>query len=500
MCAVATELFPCPMLIDGDWIDSKEIERVPVQNPSTGEVLSEMPMGGKAEIDAAVEAAKEAFPGWSQTPPVERARLFYRYRSLLEENFDSIAELITREHGKTLGESRGGLYRGLENGEYACGIPTLLFGDTIENLAAGIDCETFFEPLGVCAGITPFNFPAMVPMWMFPLALACGNTFVFKPSEMVPLSSIRIIELLVEAGLPKGVLNLVHGAVETVDAILEHPDIKAVSFVGSTPVAKYIYETGTRHGKRVHANGSAKNYTIVMPDADINKSVEGITGGAFGCAGERCMASSTTIPVGEAAKELIPTLKLATESVKIGPTDRMPQPDLGPVISSKHRDRVNSLIASGEVEGAKLMSDGRSVKVPEAPNGYYGGATLVDGVEQEMTLNREEVFGPVLNVMRADNLEAALEIANRSPFGNGTAIYTESGKLAMEFKHRVKTGMVGINVAVPASMAMFPFAGWNASFFGDLHVQGKEGVAFYTQQKVITSRWFAQGEGDVWRQ
>ena len=388
----------------------------------------------------------------------------------------------------------------MENVEYACGIPTLLFGDTIENLAAGIDCETFFEPLGVCAGITPFNFPAMVPMWMFPLALACGNTFVFKPSEMVPLSSIRIIELLVEAGLPKGVLNLVHGAGETVDAILEHPDIKAVSFVGSTPVAKYIYETGTRHGKRVQANGSAKNYTIVMPDADINKSVEGITGGAFGCAGERCMASSTTIPVGEAAKELIPTLKLATESVKIGPTDRMPQPDLGPVISSKHRDRVNSLIASGEVEGAKLLSDGRSVKVPEAPNGYYVGATLVDGVEQEMTLNREEVFGPVLNVMRADNLEAALEIANRSPFGNGTAIYTESGKLAREFKHRVKTGMVGINVAVPASMAMFPFAGWNASFFGDLHVQGKEGVAFYTQQKVITSRWFAQGEGDVWRQ
>ncbi len=340
----------------------------------------------------------------------------------------------------------------------------------------------------------------MVPMWMFPLALACGNTFVFKPSEMVPLSSIRIIELLVEAGLPKGVLNLVHGAVETVDAILEHPDIKAVSFVGSTPVAKYIYETGTRHGKRVQANGSAKNYTIVMPDADINKSVEGITGGAFGCAGERCMASSTTIPVGEAAKELIPTLKVATKSVKIGPTDRMPQPDLGPVISSKHRDRVNSLIASGEVEGAKILSDGRSVKVPEAPNGYYVGATLVDGVEQEMTLNREEVFGPVLNVMRADNLEAALEIANGSSFGNGTAIYTESGKLAREFKHRVKTGMVGINVAVPASMAMFPFAGWNASFFGDLHVQGKEGVAFYTQQKVITSRWFAQGEGDVWKQ
>ncbi len=487
------------MLINGEWVDSKEIDRAPVYNPSTGEVISEVPLGGRAEIDAAVEAAKEAFPPWSQTPPVDRARLFYRYRSLLEENFDSIAELITQENGKTLGESRGGLYRGVENVEYACGIPTLMMGDTIENLAAGIDCETFFEPLGVCAGITPFNFPAMVPMWMFPLALACGNTFVLKPSERVPLSAVRIIELLVEAGLPKGVLNLVHGAAETVDAILEHPGIKAVSFVGSTPVAKYIYQTGTRHGKRVQANGGAKNYIIVMPDADIEKSVEGITGGAFGCAGERCMASSTAVSVGAAAIRLIPTLAEATESVKIGPTDRMPQPELGPVITSEHRDRVNGLISSGEAEGAKILSDGRTVKVPEAPNGFYVGATLIDQVDPGMALNREEVFGPVLNVMRADNLEAALEIANQSPFGNGTAIYTESGKVAREFKHRVKTGMVGINVAVPASMAMFPFAGWNASFFGDLHVQGKEGVAFYTQQKVITSRWFAEGEGDVWR-
>ena len=441
----------------------------------------------------------DAFPAWRDTPPLERARLFFRYRALLEENFDSIAELITREHGKTLGESRGSLYRALENVEFACGVPALLMGDSIKNVAAGIDCETYFEPVGVCAGITPLNFPVMVPMWMFPLALVCGNTFVLKPSEKVPLSAVRMIELLVEAGLPKGVLNIVHGTGGSVDAILTHPDIKAVSFVGSTPVARYIYETGTKNGKRVQANGGAKNFIIVMPDADIAKTVDGVAGGAYGCAGERCMASSTAVTVGEAADRLVPVLKESTDRIKLGPTDRMPQPELGPVITGEHRDRVINLVTGAEEEGAKILSDGRGVKVEEAPNGFYVGATLVDHVEEGMTIAREEVFGPVLNVMRVDNLDAAVELANRSPFGNGTAIYTNSGKAAREFKHRVNVGMVGVNVAVPASVTLFPFTGWNASFFGDLHIQGKEGIAFYTQQRVVTSRWFAEGEGDVWR-
>ena len=499
MNSTVKDMAPCPMLIDGEWIEANQLDILPVHNPSTGDVIAEVPLGNEETVDQAVQSAMDAFPAWRDTPPLERARLFFRYRALLEENFDSIAELITREHGKTLGESRGSLYRALENVEFACGVPALLMGDSIKNVAAGIDCETYFEPVGVCAGITPLNFPVMVPMWMFPLALVCGNTFVLKPSEKVPLSAVRMIELLVEAGLPKGVLNIVHGTGGSVDAILTHPDIKAVSFVGSTPVARYIYETGTKNGKRVQANGGAKNFIIVMPDADIAKTVDGVAGGAYGCAGERCMASSTAVTVGEAADRLVPVLKESTDRIKLGPTDRMPQPELGPVITGEHRDRVINLVTGAEEEGAKILSDGRGVKVEEAPNGFYVGATLVDHVEEGMTIAREEVFGPVLNVMRVDNLDAAVELANRSPFGNGTAIYTNSGKAAREFKHRVNVGMVGVNVAVPASVTLFPFTGWNASFFGDLHIQGKEGIAFYTQQRVVTSRWFAEGEGDVWR-
>ena len=334
---------------------------------------------------------------------------------------------------------------------------------------------------------------------MYPLALACGNTFVLKPSEKVPLTAVRIIELLVEAGLPKGVLNLVHGGREAVDAILVHPDVDAVSFVGSSPVAKYIYETGTRNGKRVQSNGGAKNYIVVMPDADIPKTVDGIAGGAFGCAGERCMASSTAITVGAAGDVLTPQLATAARSMKLGPTDRMPQPDLGPVITAEHRARVIDLISGGESEGAHLLTDGREAVVGEAPNGFYVGATVADRVEPGTVLDREEVFGPVLNVIRVDNLDEAISLANRSSYGNGTAIYTRSGQAAREFKHRVQAGMVGINVAVPASMAMFPFSGWKGSFYGDLHVQGKDGVAFYTKVKTVTSRWFAEGEGDIWR-
>lgn len=496
---MSSSLTPCPVFIDGEWRTLSGLPTTPVYNPSTGDVIAECPVGGMAEVEAAVQAAHAAFPAWSETPAVERARVFFRYRQLVEKNFDRICQTVSREHGKTLGEARGSVFRGLENIEYACGVPTLLFGDTLENLARGVDCETLLQPLGVCVGITPFNFPAMVPLWMYPLALACGNTFVLKPSEKVPLTAILLGELLIEAGIPKGAFNIVHGGRAAVDALLTHPKVRAISFVGSSPIAKYIYETGTRHGKRVQANGGAKNYLVIMPDADIPKTVEALATAAFGCAGERCMAGSTAITVGAAAERLLPSLVEAARAIKVGPTDRPAQPDMGPVITAQHRDRVLGLVASGEKEGAKVIADGRGVKVTDAPRGFYLGATIVDGVERNMTLAREEVFGPVLNVMRQDDLDRAIEITNASAFGNGAAIFTNSGRAAREFKHRVKAGMVGINVGVPATMAMFPFTGWDDSFYGDLHIQGREAVQFYTQQKVVTTRWFGEGVGDVWK-
>jgi len=492
-------LEPCPVFIGGEWREISAGATSPVYNPSRGEVISEVPMCGADVVNEAVEAAAAAFPAWRDTPPVERARLFFRYRQLVEENFERICESVTREHGKTLAEARGSVYRGIENIEYACAAPTLLMGDTLENLARGVDCETMLQPLGVCVGITPFNFPAMVPMWMFPLALVCGNTFVLKPSEKVPLTVVMLIELLEKAGLPKGVLNVVHGGRDCVDALLRHPKVKAISFVGSTPIAKYIYETGIQHGKRVQANGGAKNYIIVMPDADVPKTVEALSTAAFGCAGERCMAGSTAIAVGKAADTVLPSLVQAARAIKVGPTDMKAQPDMGPVITAQHRERVMSLVARGEKEGAKIIADGRGVKISDAPNGFFLGATIVDEVQNEMEIAREEVFGPVLNVMRMDDLDHAIALANKSSYGNGTAIFTNSGKAAREFKNRVKAGMVGINVGVPATMAMFPFTGWDESFYGDLHIQGKEGVQFYTQQKVVTTRWFGDGVGDVWK-
>ena len=490
----------CPVSIAGEW-RVLTAASTPVFNPSTDEVIAECPAGDAALVDEAVQAAATAFPAWRDTPPVERARVFFRYRQLLEENFEKICRTISREHGKTHVEARGSLFRGLENVEYACGIPSLLMGDTLENIARGVDCETMLQPLGVCVGITPFNFPAMVPLWMFPVALACGNTFVLKPSEKVPLSAVMLVELLEQAGLPKGVLNLVHGGRDTVDALLTHPVVKAVSFVGSTPIARHIYETGTKHGKRVQANGGAKNYIVVMPDADMAKTVEALSTAAFGCAGERCMAGSTAITVGAAAERLLPSLVEAARAIKVGRTDlTATQPDMGPVISAQHRERVLQLVASGESEGAKILCDGRSARVSDAPHGYYVGATIIDQVLHGMTIAREEVFGPVLNVMRMDDLDNAIACANASAYGNGAAIFTNSGKAAREFKHRVKAGMIGINVGVPATMAMFPFTGWDESFFGDLHIQGREGVQFYTQQKVVSTRWFGEGVGDVWKQ
>lgn len=491
------KLEPCPNFIGGEWIDSKTA-RTPVFNPSVGEVIAECPAGSAADVNAAVEAAHTAFPGWMEMPPIERARILFKFRSLLEDNFEDIVRCNTREHGKTLVESRGDVKRGMEMVEFSCGIPSLLMGEVLENVARGIDCEAIRQPLGVCVGITPFNFPAMVPLWMYPVALACGNTFVLKPSEKVPLTAIKIAKLLEKAGLPKGVLNIVHGGREVVDALLTHPKVKAISFVGSTPIARHIYETGTKNGKRVQSNGGAKNYVILMPDADVENSTRGVIEAAFGCAGERCMAGSTAVVVGAAEKTVLPTLVEATRKIKVGPTDREKQPDMGALITRQHRDRVEQLIETGLKEGAKISADGRGVKIAEAPNGFFIGATILDHVQSGMTVAKEEIFGPVLNVMRMDDLDAAIDLANRSAYGNGASIFTRSGKAAREFKHRAKAGMIGINIGVPASVPWFPFNGWDESFFGDLHMQGREGVQFFTQLKVTTSRWFSYGEGDIW--
>jgi malonate-semialdehyde dehydrogenase (acetylating)/methylmalonate-semialdehyde dehydrogenase len=486
----------CPIFVNGEWHELPNAETWPVYNPSTGEVIGLTPMCTSAHVNAAVEAAAAAFPAWRETPPVERARVLFRFKMMLEESFEEIVRCNTREHGKTLNESRGEVRRGIEMVEFACGVPSMLGGDTIENIARGIDCETIRQPLGVCVGTTPFNFPAMVPLWMFPVALACGNTFVLKPSEKVPLTAIMIARLLQQAGVPRGVFNIVHGGRECVDALLAHPQVRAISFVGSTPVARYVFETATRHGKRVQANGSAKNFVVIMPDADIEQSTRGVIEGAFGCAGERCMASSTAVVMESAAKKILPSLVACAKSIRVGPTDGDSQPDMGPLITRQHCDRVAQLIETAGTEGGKILADGRTLQL--STGGFFLGPTVVDEVRCGMTVAHEEIFGPVLNVMRAGDLENAMEIINSSPYGNGASIFTRSGKVAREFKHRVKTGMVGINIGVPASMAWFPFAGWGESFFGDLHMQGREGVQFFTQQKVTTSRWFSEGEGSVW--
>ncbi|HTD85118.1 MAG TPA: CoA-acylating methylmalonate-semialdehyde dehydrogenase [Candidatus Binatia bacterium] len=491
-------LEPCPCLIGGEWRDITGVNASAVHNPSTGQTIAETPMCTAEQANAAIEAAAAALPQWKETPPVERARVLFRFKILLEANSEKIARCITRENGKTLLESQGDLRRGIEMVEFACGAPSLLTGETLENIARGIDCETVRQPLGVCVGITPFNFPAMIPLWMYPLALVCGNTFVLKPSEKVPLTAITIARLLEEAGIPRGAFNLVHGGRECVSALITHPKVRAISFVGSTPVARYIFETGTRHGKRVQANGGAKNYVVIMPDADLENSTRGVIEGAFGCAGERCMASSTALLVSDAGKAVLPSLRQAATSLKVGPTDRDPQPDVGPLITREHRDRVAGLIETGANEGAKIVSDGRAIRVDNAPNGFFLGPTILDEVQSKMTVAREEIFGPVLNVMRMDDLDAAIATVNCSAYGNGASIFTRSGKAAREFKHRVKAGMVGINIGVPASMAWFPFSGWSDSFFGELHMQGKEGVQFFTEQKVVTSRWFGEEEGSIW--
>ena len=493
------ETEPCPLYIGGKWLHPCAKTSSHVYNPSRGSIIATVPMCGAAEVNMAVASAKEAFPAWRDTPPNERAQVLFRVKIMLDDAFDELCLGIATEHGKTLAEARGDLRRGIEVVEYACGIPTLLMGESLENIARGIDCHTDRHPLGVVAGICPFNFPALVPMWMWPIAIACGNTFILKPSEKVPLTMQRVIGLLEKAGLPPGVMNIVHGGRECVDAILEHPDVKAISFVGSTPVAREIHRKGTSHGKRVQAAGGAKNFIILMPDADVDRTVEALKDGAFGCAGERCMAGSTAVAVGEAGDRLLPALADLVKAMKVGPTDKKEsQPDMGAVISAEHRTRVAGLIDAGERSGAKVLADGRSTKVADAPEGFFLGPTLIDHVDDANPLMETEVFGPVLAVMRAKTLDDAIAKANRQAFGNGAAIFTNSGKAAREFRRNVSAGMVGINVGVPAPLAYFPFSGWNDSFFGDLHIQGKEGVEFYTQRKTTTTRWFSFGDGEIW--
>ena len=488
----------CPVYIGGQWRVVADVATTPVYNPSTGAIIAETPLCQARHVDEAVQAAAAAFPGWWDTPAVERARVFFGFKALLERHFEELIRLNTREHGKTLSESRGDVKRGIEMVEFACGVPSLLMGESLENLARGIDCDTIRQPLGVCAGITPFNFPAMVPLWMYPVALVCGNTFVLKPSEKVPLTAIRVVQLLEEAGLPPGVLNVVHGGRECVDALLTHPKIKAVSFVGSTPVAKHVFETATHHGKRVQSNGGAKNYVFIMPDADVENSARGVIEAAYGCAGERCMAGSTAVIIGDASRTVLPSIIEAARAVKVGPTDREAQPSMGPVITQDHRDRVEKLIDTGAKEGAKIVLDGRSARVAEEPNGFFVGATILDDVQSGMAVAREEIFGPVLNVMRFADLDAAIEMANNSPYGNGASIFTRSGKVAREFRRRVKAGMVGVNIGVPASMAWFPFNGWDQSWVWGLHMEGRDGVQVFSQQKVTMTRWFSYGDGDIW--
>ena len=460
-----------------------------VYNPAAGVQTGVLPLADRAQVDAAVAAALAAFPAWAATPPQKRARVMFKLRDILEANADVLAAQITAEHGKTHSDALGEVARGLEVVEFACGIPHLLKGETTENVSAQVDAYSMRQPLGVVAGITPFNFPAMVPMWMFPIAIACGNTFVLKPSERDPSSSLLLADWLAQAGLPPGVFNVVHGDKVAVDALLEHPDVRAVSFVGSTPIAKYIYETGARHGKRVQALGGAKNHMVVMPDADLDQAADALMGAGYGSAGERCMAISVAVAVGdETADALIARLSPRVQALKIGPGDA-PGMDMGPLITAQHRDRVRGYVDLGVAEGAELAVDGRDRAIPDAGDGYFLGGCLFDHVKPEMRIYREEIFGPVLVVVRVASYEEALALVNSHEYGNGTAIFTRDGDAARDYVNRVQVGMVGVNVPIPVPSAFHSFGGWKASLFGDHHVYGPEGVRFYTRLKAVTTRW-----------
>ncbi|MBC7778522.1 MAG: CoA-acylating methylmalonate-semialdehyde dehydrogenase [Proteobacteria bacterium] len=459
-----------------------------VTNPATGQTVRRVALGDEADVDRAVRAAGAAFPAWSATPALRRSRIMARLKELIETHRDELARLITEEHGKTLPDALGEVQRGLEVVEFASGVPHLQKGEHAEDVGRGIDCHSRLQALGVCAGITPFNFPVMVPCWMFPVAIACGNTFVLKPSEKDPSASMRLAELCKEAGLPDGVFNVVHGDKVAVDALLAHPLVKAVSFVGSTPIAKYVYETAARGGKRVQALGGAKNHAVVMPDADLDFAADAIAGAGYGSAGERCMAISAVVAVGEIGDALVQKIASIGAAYKVAGGEA-PGADMGPLISKAHRDKVAGYVDSGEAEGAALVLDGRGLSVAGNEQGFFLGPTLFDHVGPEMSIYRDEIFGPVLSVVRVDTLDEAIALVNRNAYGNGTAIFTASGGAARKFQNEIEVGMVGVNVPIPVPMAFFSFGGWKQSLFGDLHVHGMEGVAFYTRTKVITERW-----------
>lgn len=478
-----------PLLIGREWRTEPNVPQGQVVNPATGEVLAHVPLCGPAQVDEAVAAAKEAFAHWSQVPPVERARYLFRYRALLEEHAEEIVRLITLEHGKTLHDARGSLRRGIEVVEFACGIPTLMMGTTLENIARDIDGSLIYQPLGVCAGITPFNFPAMIPLWMIPIAIACGNTFVLKPSPRVPLTAVRLLELLQQTGLPPGVVNLVHGDKEAVDAILAHPDIKAVSFVGSSPVAKYVYEKAAAHGKRVQALGGAKNHITVMPDADLDKAVQGIVESAFGSGGQRCLAASVVVAVEPVGDELVARLVEAAKAYTVG-DGQAEGTRMGPLNNPAARQRALDYIERGLAQGATLVLDGRDPALLSRPSSCFVGPTIFDRVPLDSDLLKDEIFGPVLCVVRVQSLEEAIALVNRSRYGNASSIFTRDGKAARTYVSRVDVGMVGVNVGVAGPMAFFSFGGRKDSFFGDLRAHGMDAVRFYTAAKSVTVRWF----------
>ena len=459
-----------------------------VFNPATGAQESEVILGTKSDLDHAVENAKTAFEKWSQVTPLQRARIIFKYKELIEKNYDELTKLIVSEHGKVYEDAKGSLTRGLEIVEFACGIPQMLKGEFTENVGTNIDSWSMRQPLGVCAGITPFNFPAMVPMWMFPMAIACGNTFILKPSEKDPSCSIRLAQLFSEAGLPNGVLNVVNGDKEVVDSILTNKDIKAVSFVGSTPIAKYIYENAAKNEKRVQALGGAKNLCVVMPDCDMDQAVNGLMGAAYGSAGERCMAQSVAVAVGGIGDKLVEKLSKKVEALKVGPgLDK--NSEMGPLVTKEHLEKVRGYVDLGVKEGAKLVVDGRDIKLQGYENGFFIGGCLFDNVTKNMRIYNEEIFGPVLSVVRVKDFNDAIQLINDHEFGNGTSVYTRDGDVGRTFANKIKVGMVGINIPIPVPVAFHSFGGWKRSLFGDLHMHGPEGVKFYTKLKTITSRW-----------
>lgn len=477
--------------IDGKCVPDRGSRRAPIYEPALGVQVAEVALADPAQTRVAVEAAERALPAWSAKTPLARARVLFRFKALIEENLDRLATTITREHGKTLSDARGEVIRGLEVVEFACGIPQLLKGEHSISVGSSVDSWTLNQPVGVCVGITPFNFPAMVPMWMFPVAIACGNTFVLKPSEKDPTTSMILAELLAEAGLPDGVFNVVHGDREAVDTLIADPRVGAISFVGSTPIAESTYVQGAVNGKRVQALGGAKNHMVIMPDADLDQAVEALVGSAYGSAGERCMAISVAVPVGEeTADRLAARLAERVSGLRVGDgLEQDPEPEMGPLVTPEHRDRVRSFVDAGVAEGASLLVDGRTLSVPHRPDGFFLGGCLFDHVREDMSIYQEEIFGPVLSIVRAPDFDEALRLIDDNPYGNGAAIFTGSGRAAREFSVRVQAGMVGVNVPIPVPMAFHSFGGWKRSRFGPLHIHGPDGVRFYTQLKTVTGRW-----------